>query len=562
MRYIFSLCFFLFFIIGISSAQTIKETEKKFKAASNTADKAKYANQLAKMYLNTDAIKARGFADAAIKNAKTAKIKRIEAEALNFKAKATAGYFYPNGNTPRTPYDYDEAVKLFEESKSLARRINYPTLELDNIENLAYINSRTIKRHKPDLEKVIQYYQEYASRTKAIKKITTPEAVANVIIKDSSPKPKPEEEDKPTKPSSTTDANFTRQLVEENKDFRDKIEILEGNIAALNKDLQLATSSGTSQEELDEIRKNLELREMELTDIIQKKDKDKERLIKKYKGTEYQLIEAKEAAELLEMKNNQFKYGAGLGGLIALLVLSGLYLGYRTQKRGRRRLAEKNEEIEKEKERSDELLLNILPADIAQELKTSGAAKAKKHNNATVFFSDFKNFTKVSERLTPEDLVKELDYCFKGFDHIIAQYPSIEKIKTIGDAYMCVSGLAGQKSTAVTDMINAALDMQEFLFDYKADRQSKSMPFFEARIGIHTGPVVAGVVGNTKFAYDVWGDTVNVASRMESNGDVGKVNISAHTFNEIRYKFACQSRGKINVKNKGLIEMYFVDKAL
>ena len=277
------------------------------------------------------------------------------------------------------------------------------------------------------------------------------------------------------------------------------------------------------------------------------------------------LLEAREKelaqAKLEKEKNQNLLKLAGLASIFLVLFAIVFYSRYRTKRSANNKLEEQNKIIEDERQRSDELLLNILPANIAEELKENGKAKAQKFNDASVLITDFKNFTAISERLTPEQLVKELDYCFRGFDFIISQYPNIEKIKTIGDAYMCASGLVGRK-TLPNEIVKAALEMQEFLEDYKKDRSKKSLPFFEARIGIHTGPVVAGVVGVNKFAYDIWGDTVNIASRLESNCEEGKVNISAATYNEVKYKFECDYRGKVTAKNKGQIDMYYVRKAV
>jgi adenylate cyclase len=173
-------------------------------------------------------------------------------------------------------------------------------------------------------------------------------------------------------------------------------------------------------------------------------------------------------------------------------------------------------------------------------------------------FADFKNFTLISETLTPEELVSELDYCFKGFDKIVGKY-NLEKIKTIGDAYMCAGGLPDPFQAPPINVIKAAMEMQSFLQEHKKQRQSEGRLFFEARIGIHTGPIIAGVVGEKKFAYDIWGDTVNVAARMESSSDAGKVNISSSTYHLIKDQFKCEYRGKISVKNKGEVDMYWVE---
>ncbi|MEO0779322.1 MAG: adenylate/guanylate cyclase domain-containing protein, partial [Bacteroidota bacterium] len=243
--------------------------------------------------------------------------------------------------------------------------------------------------------------------------------------------------------------------------------------------------------------------------------------------------------------------------IVALALL--WYSRFRASRRARQTLEEKNKVIEEERRRSDELLLNILPAQIADELKNTGKAKAQKIEGVTVLFTDFKNFTQIADKMTPEQLVRELDHCFKGFDYIISQYDDIEKIKTIGDAYMCASGLKGTKGLP-RNIVRAALEMQEFLEDYKQERFRLGLPFFEARIGLHTGPVVAGVVGVNKFAYDIWGNTVNVAARMEANCDPGKVNISEATHDRIHQHFNCSPRGRIEAKNVGAIEMYYVNQ--
>ena len=214
--------------------------------------------------------------------------------------------------------------------------------------------------------------------------------------------------------------------------------------------------------------------------------------------------------------------------------------------------------ISKEKKRSDELLLNILPEETAEELKSTGSAKTKSFDSVSVLFTDFKNFTLASEKLSPEELVSEINYCYSEFDKIVTKY-GIEKIKTIGDAYMCAGGLPTKNNTHPIDVVKAGIEMQQFILSNKKEREAKSLPYFELRLGIHTGPVIAGVVGTKKFAYDIWGDTVNTASRMESSGEVGKVNISGKTHELIKNNFTCTYRGKIEAKNKGEIDMYFVE---
>ena len=209
--------------------------------------------------------------------------------------------------------------------------------------------------------------------------------------------------------------------------------------------------------------------------------------------------------------------------------------------------------IFRERRKSEKLLLNILPAETAKELKRNGKATARHYESVTVMFTDFKGFTSIAERLSAEELVSELDFLFKKFDEIISKY-NIEKIKTIGDAYMCASGLPTPNSNHAENIVKAAIEIQSWMI-----AQNNK---WNLRVGVHTGPVTAGVVGDKKFAYDIWGDAVNIASRMESSGEPNKINISGATHELIKDKFKCEFRGKIPAKNKGEIEMYFVDSHL
>ncbi|UPT67412.1 MAG: adenylate/guanylate cyclase domain-containing protein [Sphingobacteriales bacterium JAD_PAG50586_3] len=234
---------------------------------------------------------------------------------------------------------------------------------------------------------------------------------------------------------------------------------------------------------------------------------------------------------------------------IAIIALIILYVFF-SNRRYSRKLA-------KEKERSEELLLNILPASVANELKENGSVKTQFFDNVTVVFSDFVGFTKLAERVSPEDLVQEIDMCYRTFDEITMRH-GLEKIKTIGDSYMCAGGLPELSEAHSLRAVKAGIEMAAFINDLKTERKAKGLPFFEIRIGIHCGPVVAGVVGIHKFAYDIWGDSVNIASRLESAGAPGKVNISAEVYELIKNDFDCVHRGKVEAKNKGLIDMYFV----
>ncbi|MBK9108782.1 MAG: tetratricopeptide repeat protein [Saprospiraceae bacterium] len=252
----------------------------------------------------------------------------------------------------------------------------------------------------------------------------------------------------------------------------------------------------------------------------------------------------------VEKKRNERTYF--LAGIIGLLCIIGIVVrNYLQQKKT-------NLLLSKEKERSEELLLNILPSEVAEELKQKGEADATLFEEVSILFTDFKGFTAVSEILTPQELVRDLHECFTAFDHIMHKY-GLEKIKTIGDAYMAAGGLPTLNQTHAQDVVRAALEIRDFIEVGKKKKIENKQAYFEIRIGIHTGPVVAGIVGVKKYSYDIWGDTVNIAARMETSGEVGKVNISQSTYEKVKNLFSCTYRGKIEAKNKGNIDMYFVE---
>ncbi|MEZ4788988.1 MAG: adenylate/guanylate cyclase domain-containing protein [Flavobacteriales bacterium] len=289
--------------------------------------------------------------------------------------------------------------------------------------------------------------------------------------------------------------------------------------------------------------------------------------------------EKKDAITAAELRRQKVVRNGFMGGFALVALFAGIFLTQRNR-------------IGKEKARSEELLLNILPEEVAEELKEKGEADAKLIDQVTVLFTDFKGFTAMSEMLSPKELVRDLHECFSAFDRICAEH-GLEKIKTIGDAYMAAGGLPTPNTSHATDVINAALEIRDFIAEGKAHKIAAGLPYFEIRIGVHTGPVVAGIVGVKKFQYDIWGDTVNTAARMESSGEVGQVNISEATYrmvaellvvgssvaqtsaqasrdsstnsqqptNQSAPRFTFTSRGKVQAKGKGELEMYFVNRA-
>jgi len=263
------------------------------------------------------------------------------------------------------------------------------------------------------------------------------------------------------------------------------------------------------------------------------------------------LTKDKELQKLLFQKQRIAK-NAFLAGFIFILVITFIIF------RNYRNKVKINKILDRQKEEIETLLLNILPKKIARELREVGAAIPRNYDSVSVLFTDFKDFSRISATLTPEELIDELNDYFMAFDDITQKY-NLEKIKTIGDSYMCAGGLPSRNSSHPFDAVMAAIEMQNYMHKKNIQRDTQNKERWGLRVGIHTGPIMAGVVGKRKYAYDIWGNTVNIASRMESTGEVGKVNISADTFELIKDKYQCFYRGKVSAKNVGEIDMYFVE---
>ncbi len=528
----------MLFLLAASSgiSQTIKELEKELSKTTDSREKMMLNYQLAEKNLSKKPKKAASYARKAIDQAVSFK---------QYSVAAQASFIYAKSYIARR--DYKNAEVWFKSTLSYAKQAQDPDLVIKSVDERSKIaiRSRNYRRAYEINQEAFNYFSNKGM------------SVSALLNKFEIEKRKLEGEKK--------------ALEQQRRDLGKEIKALTNERDQLSSDKsQLAESHKELAKEKEKVEKEISVKEEALLSVSEEKEKaeelarqksqqvkelNRDKLEKEYilKEQEVELLKARSVAD----RNRLVWIGIAMLMAFLLILAISLYSRFRAKKKAHETLEGKNKIIEEERERSDELLLNILPAPIAKELKEKGQATTRRYEQVSVMFSDFKNFTQISEKLSPELLVKELDHCFKAFDYIISQY-EIEKIKTIGDAYMCAYGL-NEKNSIPNDIIQAAVEIQEFLEDYKEEKRKKGLPYFEARIGIHTGPVVAGVVGVNKFAYDIWGETVNIAARMEANCEVGRINISEATYRKIKYKYDCQSRGKVAAKNVGEIDMYYVN---
>ncbi|MCB0845329.1 MAG: hypothetical protein KDE26_18895 [Bacteroidetes bacterium] len=316
--------------------------------------------------------------------------------------------------------------------------------------------------------------------------------------------------------------------------------------------------------ELENIEEEIEFVKDSLTKEITKEQESKQILISEkellenerakkeaeIKAKEQQVKAQEQALLAQEAEKRNYIIGGAAGLILFLMIIIGLTSRIRAKKKA-------NEAIQLEKQKSDDLLLNILPENVADELKESGKVMPSFHEEVSILFTDFKGFTSIATKLEPGHLIQKLETAFEAFDDIIDKY-GLEKIKTIGDAYMAVANLTRNDPHHAINAVAAAMEMQEFMDQWIGRQKRKGEEIWELRIGIHSGPVVAGVIGQKKFAYDIWGDAVNVASRVESSGEAGKVNISADTYELVKSYCSFEDKRTVRVKNKGMVDMYFV----
>lgn len=329
--------------------------------------------------------------------------------------------------------------------------------------------------------------------------------------------------------------------------------------------LQAKQQLKLTKQQLEAEQKDRNIAELRQKEELQAMKLAEQTAIEKERLQEIELLNQQQSINNLQLeKQETFRQGAYVAGGLLSLVLALMAASYFLARRSNIKLAAQKKQLERsqaetetEKAKSDSLLLNILPAATAEELKEKGVATPRHYDQVSVLFTDFVNFTQFAEGTSAEDLIEELNTCFIAFDEIIERH-NLEKIKTIGDAYMCAGGIPVANRTNAIDAVKAGLEMQTFIKKRRIANQKSGRLHCEMRVGIHTGAVVAGVVGKNKFAYDIWGDTVNLASRMESSAEIGTVNISDSTHKLLDEAFTCDYRGEIEVKNKGKVRMYRV----
>tara|TARA_R110000868_G_scaffold216416_3_gene466550 strand:- start:12876 stop:14846 length:1971 start_codon:yes stop_codon:yes gene_type:complete len=423
---------------------------------------------------------------------------------------------------------YDDALKYYNEALTANQII---TLRADNLIKIAKVLLKK-NNHKKANEFLNEAYQIAKSNNQQLEVVQALIGIGEVNMQNNFKK----------SIDAFKEAEILGKEIKANDELRDIYQGL-SRVYALNKDFKSAYAYKemyiSQKDSLFNLQTDDKMRGLQFNFDLEKKE-DKIGLLEK----------ESEIQNLKQKKQKYIIYGSGFAMVLIVLLAIGLYRRYNYIK-------ETNLIIEEAKNRSDKLLHNILPEETALELKQNGKVQAKKFESVTVLFTDFMGFTHFAKDLSPEELVNSVDYYFSKFDKIMEKY-GLEKIKTIGDAYMCAGGLPFPTNDHPFKMILAAFEIAQFIEESKQNIED-DITNFDIRIGINTGPVIAGVVGTHKFAYDIWGDTVNVASRMETLSYPGRINIAENTYELVKDVFQCKYRGEIDVKNRGMMKMYFVN---
>lgn len=521
--------------INLGMAQNIDSLKVLVNPTQNTFQQVKVLNALSKAYKTKNTQTALKYAESAVATAKKLKYQEGLADAYANIGRAQA-FLADEQNDPTN--GYEKAAQNFGQAFDLYDKL-YNQGKLNRDKMLKFLEGGVITVYQ-DLADI--YYSEKKNYQKASEKyriLFTRFSEYSSEVKDESIE---------VSKTKIENQRLNQQLLEKSQ------QALKNKQQALKNELQIQKVEKEKDSlELANQRRKTEAAEREIRLRALRSENVKIQKDNELKANRLKLAEQDAKIKRSELLTTSFIIGFAL----VFVIIGVLFYSYRRQKRVNKIISRQQKEIVQEKERSETLLLNILPRQVADELKESGKASIRQYEMVSVLFTDFKGFTSIAEKITPVQLVRELETCFLRFDEIIEKY-SIEKIKTIGDAYMAAGGIPTANLTNPLDVILAGLEMQHYMNDLKAKKQAAGEPYWELRLGINTGKLIAGVIGKKKFAYDVWGDTVNTASRMESSGEVGKVNISGKTYDLVKDFFVCEHRGKVTAKGKGEVDMYFV----
>jgi adenylate cyclase len=460
-----------------------------------------------------------------------------------------------------TQGDYNKAYDLANEAESFAEKINAPLLRAKALNRsgkaLQFLSKRKGlfgKKERPE-----QYF------TKSNDVLRKNNALNDPLMMENFEQLKKIAENK----GSAADLQKIEQQIAQIQTGGAPLAVASGTRSELKQEVSNLNSALHKEKMAADTNRAIALRMLAQSQALQAQLSQKEATLNQMTEgqmkVEFMLLQQSQMVDSLMLTNQNLALGEAKASrnfsyaiaAVLLLLSGGIAYSLLRAKHNSRVLSEKNRIIGAERERSDRLLLNILPFVVAEELKQKGSTSARFHEDVSVLFADFVNFTQIAERITPQQLVNDLDTCFKAFDEIMQQH-GLEKIKTIGDAYLSAGGLQDTGAQTI-QIVNAARDMQRWLTTWNAQRGQQNLPEYHARIGIHRGPIVAGVVGAQKFAFDIWGDTVNIAARVEQASESGRINLSGAAYEALQGQIACKYRGKIPIKNKADIDMYFVE---
>jgi len=485
--------------------------------------------------------KAIGYLNKALKPMKKSKNLKAEAQIHSI----LAGIYFDLKK-------YDNAMEHNKHTLSIAKKHRF-----DKILAETYLIASQIDEAMDDYPSALKNYKKYLSTIEAIEKQEKLKAetlwkkqyevergekeftllIANEELQDFELEQLRLENEK-----DQADLNLLKQQ-KASKEIAFQNQVLKANEA--NQELEITRNRFKSDQqasEIENLKKDQQISELIIDNQLNKEREDQISIEMLKKDNRLALMDAENQRSI----KNRVRW---IGAIIVFFTLIVVSVFIR-ERRNRKELA-------LEKKKSDNLLLNILPKETADEIKDFGKAEPKNYASVSVLFTDFSGFTRLSEKMSPTEVLKKLETMFSRFDEI-AEKNNMERIKTIGDGYMCAGGLPVPNTDNAIKAVKAGLEFLEATAKFNQEQERNGWEVWNLRIGINTGPVVAGVIGIKKFAYDIWGDTVNLASRAESHGIENQLNITENTYQLVKDSFECEHRGEVEVKNLGKVIMYIV----